>query len=249
MLTQIYVKNFVLIDAVRLDLDSRMSVFTGETGAGKSLLIDAIGLLCGQRASAGYVKRGAQRAIIEGVFSLRPNSRAAALLALCTGCSARFAAVDELMRPPRLSGENSGIEEAFENAVQNKNVQIKTPMAGQYRSAYVLYDLDADGREEAIAFYSDARDDTTAYMHILDFDGEVWRSAADIKGEGSDVYEIAFCDMNADGLSEATLTLDDSSASRTIRGLSDKRVEASTVSGKVEILHDGMPSDLDDTPR
>ncbi len=81
MLTQIYVKNFVLIDAVRLDLDSRMSVFTGETGAGKSLLIDAIGLLCGQRASAGYVKRGAQRAIIEGVFSLRPNSRAAALLA------------------------------------------------------------------------------------------------------------------------------------------------------------------------
>ncbi len=127
---------------------------------------------------------------------------AAALLALCTGCSARFAAVDELMRPPRLSGENSGIEEAFENAVQNKNVQIKTPMAGQYRSAYVLYDLDADGREEAIAFYSDARDDTTAYMHILDFDGEVWRSVADIKGEGSDVYEIAFCDMNADGLSE-----------------------------------------------
>ena len=42
MLTQIYVKNFVLIDAVRLDFDSRMSVFTGETGAGKSLLIDAI---------------------------------------------------------------------------------------------------------------------------------------------------------------------------------------------------------------
>ena len=74
MLTQIYVKNFVLIDAVRLDFDSRMSVFTGETGAGKSLLIDAIGLLCGQRASAGYVKKGADRALIEGVFSLRQSS-------------------------------------------------------------------------------------------------------------------------------------------------------------------------------
>lgn len=55
--------------------------------------------------------------------------------------------------------------------------------------------------------------------------------------------------LDADGLSEATLTIDDSSASRTIQGLSDKRVEASTVSGKVEILHDGMPSDLDDTAR
>ena len=55
--------------------------------------------------------------------------------------------------------------------------------------------------------------------------------------------------LDADGLSEATLTLDDSSASRTIQGLSDKRVEASTVSGKIGILHDGMPSDLDDTAR
>lgn len=55
--------------------------------------------------------------------------------------------------------------------------------------------------------------------------------------------------LDADGLSEATLTLDDSSANRTIHGLSDKRVEASTVSGKVEILNDGMPSDLDDTAR
>ncbi len=80
MLTQIYVKNFVLIDAVRLDFDSRMSVFTGETGAGKSLLIDAIGLLCGQRASAGYVKKGADRALIEGVFSLRQSSAARAIL-------------------------------------------------------------------------------------------------------------------------------------------------------------------------
>ena len=53
MLTHIYVKNFVLIDQVALDFSDGMSVFTGETGAGKSLLIDAISLLCGERASAG----------------------------------------------------------------------------------------------------------------------------------------------------------------------------------------------------
>ena len=58
MLTQIYVKNFVLIDQVCLEFDKGLSVFTGETGAGKSLLIDAIGLLCGARASLAYGSAG-----------------------------------------------------------------------------------------------------------------------------------------------------------------------------------------------
>ena len=61
MLTHIYVKNFVLIDQVALDFSDGMSVFTGETGAGKSLLIDAISLLCGERASANYVKKAARK--------------------------------------------------------------------------------------------------------------------------------------------------------------------------------------------
>lgn len=81
MLTQIYVKNFVLIDEVRLEFGKGMSVFTGETGAGKSLLIDAISMLCGARAFAAYVKKGAPRAIIEGVFDIQGNKRANALLA------------------------------------------------------------------------------------------------------------------------------------------------------------------------
>lgn len=80
MLTQIYVKNFVLIDQVRLEFDKGLSVFTGETGAGKSLLIDAIGLLCGARASAGYVKKGASKAVIEGIFDISDKHPAVKLL-------------------------------------------------------------------------------------------------------------------------------------------------------------------------
>lgn len=80
MLTHLYVKNFVLIDQVNLDFSDRMSVFTGETGAGKSLLIDAIGLLCGERAFASYVKKGEDKAIIEGVFDLEKNEKALSLL-------------------------------------------------------------------------------------------------------------------------------------------------------------------------
>ena len=76
MIRQITVKNFVLIDEVSLDLSLGMSVFTGETGAGKSLLIDAIGLLCGDRASSQLIRKNAQSAFVEGVFEISPFSKA-----------------------------------------------------------------------------------------------------------------------------------------------------------------------------
>ena len=80
MLKHLYVKNFILIDEADLDFDAGFSVFTGETGAGKSILIDAISLLCGQRAQAGFVKKGENKALIEGVFDFSANPRVLALL-------------------------------------------------------------------------------------------------------------------------------------------------------------------------
>lgn len=70
MLKEIYVKNFVLIDELHLEFDNGFSVFTGETGTGKSLLIDAISLLCGARASSEYVAQNKEFALVEGVFEL-----------------------------------------------------------------------------------------------------------------------------------------------------------------------------------
>lgn len=80
MLTQMYVKNFILIDQVNLDFHEHMSAFTGETGAGKSLLMDAIGILKGDRISASMVKEGADKAIIEGVFTFSKTHSAYSLL-------------------------------------------------------------------------------------------------------------------------------------------------------------------------
>lgn len=80
MLKEMYVKDFVLIDNVNLSFCAGMSAFTGETGAGKSLLIDAIGILCGDRANANMVKRGKEQAVIEGVFELPKDHPANALL-------------------------------------------------------------------------------------------------------------------------------------------------------------------------
>lgn len=74
MLTSIFVKNFILIDQVSLDFQPGLSAFTGETGAGKSLLMDAIGVLKGERANAGMVKTGCDKAMIEGVFTIEHPS-------------------------------------------------------------------------------------------------------------------------------------------------------------------------------
>ena len=69
MLVTLNVKNFAIIDNIQIDFDEGLTVLTGETGAGKSLIIDAISLLFGERASTELVRYGEQKAVIEGLFS------------------------------------------------------------------------------------------------------------------------------------------------------------------------------------
>ena len=71
MLKQLYIKNFALIDVLDMEFRSGFSVITGETGAGKSIILGAIGLLLGQRADSKTVKMGADRCVIEAHFDLR----------------------------------------------------------------------------------------------------------------------------------------------------------------------------------
>ena len=69
MLVSLNVKNFAIIDNIQIDFNNGMSVITGETGAGKSLIIDAIGLLLGKRAQSDLIRHGENKASITGVFS------------------------------------------------------------------------------------------------------------------------------------------------------------------------------------
>ena len=70
MLLSLNVKNFAIIDNISIDFHDGMTVLTGETGAGKSLIIDAIGLLFGKRASNDMIRYGESKATIEGFFSI-----------------------------------------------------------------------------------------------------------------------------------------------------------------------------------
>jgi len=70
MLKQLYIKNFTLIDTLDIQLHPGFSVITGETGAGKSIILGAIALLLGQRADSKSIKQGADRCVIEAHFDL-----------------------------------------------------------------------------------------------------------------------------------------------------------------------------------
>lgn len=70
MLKQLYIKNFTLIDTLDIQLHPGFSVITGETGAGKSIILGAIGLLLGQRADSKSIKQGADKCVIEAHFDL-----------------------------------------------------------------------------------------------------------------------------------------------------------------------------------
>ena len=70
MLTHLTISNYALIEKLDIDLSSGFSVITGETGAGKSIILGALGLICGQRADAKALKVGATKCLIEATFDV-----------------------------------------------------------------------------------------------------------------------------------------------------------------------------------
>ncbi|MDS8606706.1 DNA repair protein RecN [Streptococcus pneumoniae] len=74
MLLEISIKNFAIIEAISLNFEKGMTVLTGETGAGKSIIIDAMNMMLGARATTDVIRHGAPKAEIEGLFSVE-NSR------------------------------------------------------------------------------------------------------------------------------------------------------------------------------
>jgi len=70
MLKSLYIQNFALIDSLRIGFDPGFSVISGETGAGKSIILGALSLILGQRADVKQIKQDAERCVIEGVFDV-----------------------------------------------------------------------------------------------------------------------------------------------------------------------------------
>lgn len=131
----------------------------------------------------------------------------AIVICLClSGCSIDVSSVEGLMRPPKLSGENSLLQEAFEKYLNSsKNTIMKTPISGENRSSFLYYDLDNNGVKEAFAFYSDVSVDENACAAVFKFVNNEWQLVSNIKGSGEDIFEVDFADINGDGCLELVI--------------------------------------------
>ena len=80
MLQELTIDNLAIIKHLSLEFANQMTVLTGETGAGKSIIIDAVGLLAGGRGSQEFIRRGEEKLRLQGQFALTADSGLAALL-------------------------------------------------------------------------------------------------------------------------------------------------------------------------
>lgn len=126
---------------------------------------------------------------------LKRISRALALglCAIVLGSCSLIQPVTEMMRPPKLSKEQLEVDAALKAALGTKSISLKYPRSGNYRSAFVFYDIDADSVEEAIVFYQPGVEGSGVRINILDYHDGGWTSVYDVPGEGSgDVDYITF---------------------------------------------------------
>lgn len=124
------------------------------------------------------------------------------MLVLSSGCSLNFFSIESLLSPPSLSGKNGEVQAAFNQLVNNKSIKLCTPSRGKYKSSFVLFDIDGDGEEEAIVFYTDTSAEASVRLAYLDCVNGTWVKASDIRGAGSGVYAVDFADFNGDGFYE-----------------------------------------------
>lgn len=139
MLKSLTIQNFAIIDEIHFDIEKGMSVLTGETGAGKSIIIDAISLLMGARATSFMVKTNQKKAFIEGVFDIENHSELIQLLG-----EKGFEIEDYLVISREISSE--GKSQARINyrivpvALLKEISQYLTDIHSQFETQYLLND-------------------------------------------------------------------------------------------------------------
>lgn len=80
MLQELSIQNFAIIPKLNISFEPGMTVLTGETGAGKSIIIDAVGLLTGGRGSQDYIREGTDTAVLQGLIDVEPNTVLSSIL-------------------------------------------------------------------------------------------------------------------------------------------------------------------------
>ena len=147
------------------------------------------------------------------------------IVASFSGCSLNFFSVESLLIPPAQSGENGEIQKAFNELMKNKTVQLKSPASGEFQSPFVLYDIDADGKDEVLVFYSESNTEGSVRVLLMKEINGDWKFCDDVKGAGNGIYDVNFVDVNNDSKPEifVSWTLMDSKTTRIVTAFEGRK--------------------------
>lgn len=178
MLKTLLIKDYALIDAITVEFQHGLNIITGETGAGKSILLGAMGLLLGDRASSDSIRSGAPKAIVEGIFDAAENKK---LRRLCEQNDIDLE--DELIVRREISSKGSG--RCFLN-------DTPVPLALLKEAGDLLVDLHGQHEHQSLLrseLHIDILDEFCGTESLLDDYAEAYKTVISLRKQISDLRD------------------------------------------------------------
>ena len=181
MLVQLSIRNIVLIERLVLELGAGFNVLTGETGAGKSMLVDALALVLGGRARPDLVRTGEREAEVEALFDIEPGSRAAARLeAAGVPCEREIVVRRVIQTAPKATDGGATSREGRSRAYVN----------GRLCTAAQLAEIASDLCDIASQHESVTLTDPSTHIEYLDAFGRLDETRAKLGGEVDELFAL-----------------------------------------------------------
>jgi DNA repair protein RecN (Recombination protein N) len=185
VLAQLTVRNLVLIERLVVELGPGFNVVTGETGAGKSMVVDALSLVLGGRARPDLVRSGAEEAEVEALFELPPGSRAAAKLEAAGIPSDRELVVRRVIQPAE-----RGPERGEGTAASARAGRSRAYVNGRLCTAAQLAEIAADLCDIASQHESVSLTDPATHLEYLDAFGRLEEERARVAEQVDGLAEV-----------------------------------------------------------
>ncbi len=188
MLTELRVRNFAIIESLALPLARGFNVLSGETGAGKSIIVGALGLLLGERASADLIRTGADRATVEGTFDVGDRPELVRLL------DKRGIDVEESLVVLKREIVASGRARAWVNGTPVSATllaevgRLLVNLHGQHEAQTLL---DSESQRRILDAFAGAADEAAAVKEAYDALHAVRREIADLARRRTDAERRA----------------------------------------------------------
>lgn len=154
MLLELRVENYAVIDSVTVDFASGLNLLTGETGAGKSILIDALALLLGEKASADVIRHGTEKAVVSAVFELHESAEAKAVTAILSENGLDFDGEQVILRREILAGGRGRVFVCNQPATVSVLKQLAPVLASVHAQRESIVSFDESTRLELLDQYA-----------------------------------------------------------------------------------------------